>query len=88
MSACLSNSTHTPCGNRLWLFACPITLGVLTEGKLCSSDWGTVVAGGDERFQPQLVEVGGKVLEEVALKGIVTVAVDDLASESFRIELE
>ena len=39
------------------------------------------VAGSDELSQPQLLEVVGEVVKEVADTGIVAVAVDDLALE-------
>ncbi len=73
-------------GDRLGLLALAIALIVLTERKLCAGDWGAVVAGGYQFFQPELVEVGGEVLEEVALEGVVTVAVDDLAAEGVGVE--
>jgi len=68
--------------------ALAIALVVLTERELCAGDGGAVVAGGDELFEGELVEVGGEVLEEVALEGIVAVAIDDLATESVGVELE
>ena len=75
-------------GNRLGLLALAIALAVLTERELCAGDRGAVVAGGYELFQAELVEVGGEVLEEVALEGVVAVAVYDLAAEGVGIELE
>src|SRR6185295_2984556 len=52
-----------------------------------ASDGRAVVAGSYQLFQPELVEVGGEVLEEVALEWVVAVAVDDLASEGVGVEL-
>ena len=75
-------------GDRLGLLALAIALVVLTERELCAGDWGAVVAGGDELFQAELVEVGGEVLEEIALERVVAVAVDDLAAEGVGVELE
>ena len=75
-------------GDRLGLLALAIALVVLTERELCAGDGGAVVAGGDELLQAELVEVGGEVLEEVALEGVVAVAVDDLAAEGVGVELE
>ena len=56
--------------------------------SLCAGDGGAVVAGGDELFQAELVEIGGKVLEEIALEGVVAVAIDNLAAESVGVKLE
>jgi hypothetical protein len=53
-----------------------------------AGDGGAVVAGGDELFEAELVEVGGEVLEEVALERVVAVAVDDLAAEGVGVELQ
>ena len=53
-----------------------------------AGDGGAVVAGGDELFEAKLVEVGGEILEEVALEGVVAVAVDDLAAEGVGVELK
>ncbi len=75
-------------GNRHRLLAIAIALGVLTERELCAGDRGAIVAGGDEFFQSELVEIGGEVLEEVALEGVVAVAVDDLVAEGVGIELK
>ncbi len=75
-------------GDRLGLWALAITLVVLTECELCAGDRGAVVAGGDELFEAELVEVGGEVLEEVALEWVVAVAVDDLAAEGVGVELQ
>ncbi len=75
-------------GDRLGLLALAITLVVLTERELCAGDRGPVVAGGDELFEAELVEVGGEVLEEVALEWVVAVAVDDLAAEGVGVELQ
>ena len=55
---------------------------------MCAGDGGAVVADGDELFEAELVEVGGEVLEEVALEWVVAVAVDDLAAEGVGVELE
>lgn len=74
--------------NCFGLLALIIALLVLFERKLCAGDWGTVVAGADKLFQSQLVEVGGKVLEEVALEGVVAIAVDNLAAEGVGVEFE
>lgn len=75
-------------GDRLRLLAFAIALVVLTERELCSGDGGAVVAGGDELFEAELVEVGGEILEEVALEWVVAVAVDDFAAEGVAVELE
>ena len=48
----------------------------------------TVIAGGDELFEAQLVEVGCEILEEVALKRVVAVAIHNLGAEGVRIELQ
>jgi hypothetical protein len=47
-----------------------------------------VVAGGDELFEAELVEVGGEILKEIALEGVVAVAVDDLVTEGVGVELQ
>jgi len=75
-------------GNCLGLLALAIALVVLTERELRAGDWGTIVTGSNELFEAELVEVGGEVLEEVALEGVVAVAVDDLAAEGVGIEFE
>ena len=75
-------------GDRLRLLSLASVLIVLTERELCAGNWGAVVAGGDELFQPELIEVGSEVFEEVAFKRVVAVTVDDLAAEGVRIELE
>jgi len=74
-------------GNRLRLVALATALVVLTECELCAGDGGAIVAGGDEFFEAELVEVGGEILEEVALEGVVAVAVDNLAAECVGVEL-
>ena len=51
-------------------------------------DGGAIIAGGDELLEAEPVEVGGEVLEEVALEGVVAVAVDDLAAEGVGVELQ
>src|SRR5262249_24027143 len=56
--------------------------------ELCAGDGGTIVAGGDELFEADLVEVGGEVLEEIALEGVVAVAVGDLTAEGVGVELQ
>ena len=60
----------------------------LTECELCASDRGAVVAGGNELFEAQHVELGCEVLEKIALEGVVAVAVDDLATEGVGVEFE
>ena len=75
-------------GERLGLLALAIPLVVFREQGALARDGGAVVAGGDELFQAELVEVGGEVFEEVALEGVVAVAVDDLAAEGVGVELE
>src|SRR5262249_21264881 len=75
-------------GDRLGLLALAIALVVLTERELCAGDGGAVVGGSDELFDAKPVEVGGEVLEEIALEGVVAVAVDDLAAEGVGVELE
>src|SRR5690606_19946543 len=42
----------------------------------------------NELLEAELVEVGGEVLEEVALEGVVAVTVDDLVAEGVGVELE
>ena len=75
-------------GERLGLMSLAIPLVVFREQCALASDWGAVVAGCDELFEAELVEVGGEVLEEVALEGVVAVAVDDFAAESVGVELQ
>jgi hypothetical protein len=75
-------------GERLGLLALAIPLVVFREQGALAGDGGAVVAGGDELFQPELIEVGSEVLEEVALEGVVAVAVDDLATEGIGVELK
>ncbi len=58
------------------------------QRKLSADDGGAGVAGGDELLQDEGVEVGGEVLEEVALEGVVAVAEDDLALEAVLVMLE
>lgn len=47
-----------------------------------------VVAGADEPFEAELVDVSGEVLEEVAPKRVVAVAVDGLLAEGVVIVFE
>src|SRR5207253_1471628 len=68
--------------------ALAVALGVLRKERELPGDGRAVVAGGDELLEPEFVEVGGEVLEEVALEGVVAVAIDDLAAEGFGVELE
>lgn len=75
-------------GERPGLLAFAIARVVFREQGELARDGRAVVAGGDEPFEAELVEVGGEVLEEVALEGIVAVAVDDLAAEGVGVELE
>ena len=75
-------------GNSLGLLALAIALVVLSKRKLCAGDGGTVVAGADKFFEAELVKVGCKVLEEIALEGIVAVAVDNLATEGVGVAFE
>ena len=75
-------------GDRFGPLPLAIALVVLIERELCARDGGAVVAGSDELFEAELVEVGGEVLEEIALEGVVAVAVHDLAAEGVRVELE
>lgn len=53
----------------------------LEQRELLAGDGRAGVAGGDELLQPEVVEVHGEVLEEVALVGVVAVAEDDLAAQ-------
>jgi len=75
-------------GERLGFLALAITLVVFREQGALASDGRAIVAGCDELLQPELVEVGGEVLEEVALEGVVAVAVDNLATEGVGVELK
>ena len=75
-------------GERLGLLALAIPLVVFREQGPLAGDWGAVVAGGDELLEAEFVEVGGEILEEVAFKGVVAVAVDDLAAEGVGVELQ
>jgi hypothetical protein len=75
-------------GHRLGLLAFAVALVVFREERALPGDGGAVVAGGDELLEAELVEVCREVLEEVALEGVVAVAVDDLAAEGVRVELE
>jgi hypothetical protein len=76
------------CGERLGFLALAVPLVVFREQGALAGDGGAVVAGGDELFEAELVEVGGEVLEEVALEGVVAVAVNHLAAEGLAVELE
>jgi len=53
-----------------------------------TGDRGAVVTGGDELLEAEPVEVGGEVLEEVALEWVVAVAVDYLPAEGVGVELQ
>jgi hypothetical protein len=75
-------------GESLRFLALAIPLVVFREQGALPGDGGAVVAGGDEFFEAELVEVGGEVLEEVALEWVVAIAVDDLAAEGAGVELE
>jgi len=79
---------HDLDGDRLGLFALAIALVVFREQDALAGDGRAVVAGGNELFEAELFEVGGEVLEEVALERIITVAVDDLAAEGVGVEFE
>lgn len=74
-------------GERLGLLALAIPLAIFREQGALAGDGGAIVAGGDELFEAELIEVGSEVLEEVALEGVVAVAVDDLAAEGVGGEL-
>ena len=65
---------------------CPSASQAGAERRLLSRQASGV--SGDELFKAELVEVGGEVLEEVALEGVVAVAVDDLVAEGVRVELQ
>ena len=71
-----------------WFRALGSPLKVIFESELYPSDWGTNVTGGDESFKPEFVEVGGEILEEIALEGVVAIAVDDLTTKSVGVEFE
>ena len=75
-------------GQRLGLLPLAVALVVFRKQRHLSRNGRSVVAGGDELLHAELVEVGGEVLEEVALEGVIAVAVDDLVVEGIRIELE
>jgi hypothetical protein len=75
-------------GQSLGPLALAVSLVILSERQLPAGDRRAVVAGGDELFKPELVEVGGEVLEKVALEGVVAIAVDDLAAEGVGVEFE
>jgi len=75
-------------GERLGLLALAIPLVVFREQGALAGDGRAVVAGGDELFEAELGEVGGKVLEEVALERVVAVAIDDLAAKGVGVELQ
>jgi hypothetical protein len=51
-------------------------------------DGRTIVAGGDEFLQTEFVEVGSEILEEVAFKRIVAVAIDDFFAEGVGVVFE
>ena len=51
-------------------------------------DGRTVVAGGDQLLEAEIVETGGEVLEEIALEGVVAVAIDDLPAKGVGVELQ
>ncbi len=68
--------------------ALAVALVVLTERELCAGDRGPVVAGGDELFEAERVELGGEVFKEVALERIVAIALHDLAPEGVGVELQ
>jgi hypothetical protein len=46
------------------------------------------LAGGDQLFEAELVEVGGEVLEEIALERIIAVAIDHLVAEGVGIKVQ
>ncbi len=75
-------------GERPGLLAFAIPLVVFREQGELTRDGRAIVAGGDEPFEAELVEVGSEILEEVALEGVVAVAVDDLATEGVGVELQ
>ena len=75
-------------GERLGLLSLAVALVVFREQGALAGDGGAVVAGGNELLDAELVEVGGEVLEEVALEGVVAVAIDDLAAEGVGVELQ
>ena len=68
--------------HRLWLLSLSIPLVVFGEQLKLASDRGTIVAGGNNSFETQRVEVDSEIPEEVALERIVAIAVDDLLSSS------
>jgi len=73
-------------GLRLW--ALSVAFDILLECELCASDGGAVVTGRNQLPEAKFIEVGGEVLEKIAFEWIVAVAVDDLAAEGVRVELE
>jgi len=75
-------------GQGLGLLPPTVAFVVFREQRHLPGDGGAVVAGGDELLEAELVEVGGEVLEEIALEWVVAVAIDDLAAEGFGVEFE
>ena len=75
-------------GQRLGLAPPPVARVVLREQRHLPGDGRAVIAGGDQLPETQLVEVGGEVLEEVALERVVAIAVDDLIAKGVGVELQ
>src|SRR4051812_48502967 len=61
---------------------------VFVEERHLPGEGRAVVARGDELLETELIEVGGEVFEEVALEGVVAVAIHDLAAEGVGVELK
>ena len=68
-------------GNRLRLLTFAITLVVFKKCELFAGDGGAIVAGGYKLFETEFVEIGGEILEEIALEGIVAVAINGCISD-------
>jgi len=55
---------------------------------LLTCDRRSIIAGSNQLFQTEPIEVRCKVLEEITLEGIVTIAVNNFAAECLRIEFK
>jgi hypothetical protein len=75
-------------GKRTRPFPPTAPLHVLTKRKLSASNWRPVITGRDELPKAQPIEVSSKVLEKVALEGIVAIAIDYLSTEGVGVELK
>lgn len=69
-------------------WALVIPLVVFREQSELTCNGRATIAGGDEFFEAELVEVGSEILKEFALEGVITIAVNNLAPKCIRVKFQ